>query len=125
MAPDTASVALLSLGFDYLDASQPQEALDAFHRSQASFQKENGDGIEAHKSYYANLSHGQAVAYEGLRDIKRAISCEEEAVRLTPDRQEDWLKLGRLYDLDGRTVDAERARKQAAVLSGGELSTPQ
>ena len=125
VAPDTASLALLSLGFDYLDTSQPQEALDAFHRSQASFQNENGDGVEAHKSYYANLSHGQAAAYEALRDIKRAISYEEEAVRLAPDRQEDWLKLAKLYDLDGRYGDADRARKQAAGLSARELSIQQ
>jgi tetratricopeptide (TPR) repeat protein len=125
VAPDTASLPLLSLGFDYLDASQPQEALDAFHRSVASFQKENGYGIEHHKPYYANLAHGQAVAYEALRDIKRAISCEEEAVRLTPDRQEDWLKLGKLYEMDGRPGDAERARKQAAALSAPEPSIQQ
>ncbi len=123
--PDTASLALLSLGFDYLDAGQPNEALNAFYRSQASFQKENGAGIEGHKPYYANLAHGQAAAWEALRDIKRAIFFEEEAVRLAPERQEDWLKLGRLYDLEGRPVDAERARKHAAVLGSHEPLIPQ
>ncbi len=122
--PDAASLALMSLGFDYLDASQPHEALDAFHRSQVSFQKENGVGIETHKAYYANLAHGQAVAWEAVRDIKRAISFEEDAVQLAPDRQEDWLKLVRLYDLDGRPADAERARKQAG-LGTRELANPQ
>jgi tetratricopeptide (TPR) repeat protein len=121
---DTASLALLSLGFDYLDAGQPYEALDAFHRSQVSFQKENGVGIEGHKPYYANLAHGHAISYEALRDIKRAISFEEDVVRLAQDRQEDWLKLERLYDLDGRPVDAERARKQAAALGARELLKP-
>ena len=123
--PDTASVALLSLGFDYLDANQPHEAVDAFQRSRISFQKENGIGIEGHKPYYANLAHGQAVAWEALRDIKRAISFEEDAVRLAPDRREDWLKLARLYDLDGRPEDAQRARKQAAGLGASERLRPE
>jgi tetratricopeptide (TPR) repeat protein len=125
ISPDTASLALLSLGFDYLDENQPREALDAFHRSQAGFQQEYGDRREAHKSYFANLSHGQAVAYEGLRDVKRAISFEEETVRLAPDRREDWLNLERLYSADRRPVEAERARKQAAALGdvGPQSST--
>lgn len=117
VAPDNASLALLSLGFDYLDIGQPREALNAFHRSQASFQEEHSDGPDAHKPYYANLSHGQAVAYEALRDIKRAISFEEETVRLAPERQDDWLLLGKYYDLDARPTDAERARNHAAALN--------
>lgn len=114
-----ASLPLLSLGFDYLDASQPREALDAFQRSQANFQKENGNGIDNHKPYYANLAHGQAMAYEALSDIKRAIFFEEETVRLTPDRQTDWLELGKLYDLDRRPEQAERCRKQVEALVTG------
>lgn len=115
--PDTASLAWLSLGFDYVDAGQAHEALDAFRRSQASFQKENGNLIEGHENYYSNLAHGRAVAYGALHDIKDAIFCEEEAVRLTPDRREDWLKLGELYEEDGRPIDAERIRRQAAELN--------
>jgi tetratricopeptide (TPR) repeat protein len=116
LAPNNASIALLNLGFDSLRVGQPRQALDAFRDSQTSFQKENQDGPEAHKPYYANLSHGQAAAYEALGDVNRAIAFEEATVRLTPERREDWLELAKLYDLSRRPQDAERARMRAAEL---------
>jgi tetratricopeptide (TPR) repeat protein len=126
MAADanTTSVPLLSLGFDYVDTGQPRDALDAFHRSQINFESENGAGRKGHESYYANLTHGQAVAYEALHDIKRAIVFEEETVRLAPSRQEDWIRLGKLYDFDGRPADGQRARNRAAELAPA-FSNPQ
>jgi tetratricopeptide (TPR) repeat protein len=117
LSTDHAFVPLLSLGFEYLNANQPREALNAFGRSQASFQKENGSGIELHEPFYATLAHGRAMATRALGDIKAAIALEEEAVQLAPERQDDWLELGALYDLQGRPGDADRARKRALEIS--------
>jgi hypothetical protein len=122
MSHDNPFVPLLSLGFEYLGANQPSDALDAFARSRSAFQAEKGNDIEAHKPYYATLARGQAAAYAALHDIRRAISLEEEAVRLTPERYDDWLNLGKLYSLDGRPDDAERANRRAAELRDGRAA---
>ena len=117
LSTDHASVPLLSLGFEYLNANQPPKALDAFDRAQANFQKEKGSSIELHKQFYATLAHGRAMAMRALGDIKAAVELEQEAVQLAPERQDDWLELGALYDLQGRPSDADRARKRAAQVS--------
>ena len=110
-------VPILSLGFEYLNASQPREALDAFDRSQTSFQREDGGAIELHKPFYATLAHGRAMAWKALGNIKQAVALEEQAAQLTPERQDVWSELAALYELQGRSDDAERARNRAAELS--------
>jgi len=112
-----AYVPLLSLGFDYLNIGQPHDALDAFARSETSLRKEKGNSIEPFKQFYATLAHGRAIAYRALGDIKAAVASEEQAVQLRPEQQGSWLQLAALYELQGRSEDAERARNRAAALS--------
>lgn len=116
LAPEHSGVPLLSLGFDDLDAGSPKGALQAFERSQTAFQKEFGTDIQAHRDYYANLAHGQASAWKALHDLSKAIHFEEETVRITPERRDDWLELAALYESAGRPMDATRARQQAETL---------
>ncbi|MGA7137004.1 MAG: tetratricopeptide repeat protein [Terriglobales bacterium] len=104
---------LLSLGYDYLDAHRPKDALNAFDRALANVPTQAMMAVD--KSFYANLAHGRAAAWSALGDVPRAITFEEETVRLTPDRSDDWLLLARLYDSQNRIADAQRARERAAT----------
>src|SRR5260370_4851495 len=74
---------LLSLGYDYLDAHRPKDALTAFTRALASVPPQ--PMVRVDKAFYANLAHGRAMAWHALRDVPRAIKFEEETVTLTPD----------------------------------------
>ncbi len=111
-------LALLTLGYAYLDARRPQEALRAFDRAQSSLvgQPTSGDN-----SFLANLAHGRAMAWNALGNLDRAVSFEEETVRLSPDRAEDWLQLADWYTRQGRLADGQRARDRAAVAQAGQL----
>ena len=107
-------LALLSLGFAYLDARQPQEALNAFDRAQNSLPESARADDPA---FLANLAHGRAVAWNALGRPDRAVFFEEETVRLTPERIDDWLQLAELYRRTGRMNDAQRAQEEAARLN--------
>ncbi|HKS74049.1 MAG TPA: tetratricopeptide repeat protein, partial [Terriglobales bacterium] len=104
-------VALLSLGYTYLDVRRPEDALHAFARAESSVSPGQADA-----SYLANLAHGRALAWMALGNLSRAISFEEETVRLTPDRIDDWLQLAEMYEHDQRTQDAQAARNRAYSL---------
>jgi tetratricopeptide (TPR) repeat protein len=110
---DSPYLALLSLGYDYLDAHRPKDALNAFDRALANVPTQPIVAVD--KSFYANLAHGRAVGWSALGDVPRAITFEEETVRLTPDRSDDWLLLAQLYDSQRRTADAQKARERAAT----------
>jgi len=49
-----------------------------------------------------------------LGNLNRAISYEEQTVRLTPGRADDWMLLTDLYGRQNRFADAQRARHQAS-----------
>ena len=104
------AMAWLSLGYAYLDSSRPKDALHAFDESAESA----GSETEAGNSFSANLAHGRSVAYAALGNIKRAVFYEEQTVRLSPDRREDWLQLSNLYLRQGRLEEAQAARQRAA-----------
>ncbi len=63
----------------------------------------------------ASLAHGRALAWSALGDLKQAVSCEEETVRLAPDSYDDWLYLADLYDREGRITESQQARQRAAA----------
>ncbi len=106
-------LALLSLGYAYLDAGSPQEALTAFARAENSLP----ESADAHDpTYLANLAHGRAVAWSALGNLDRSLALEEETVRLSPERLEDWRRLADLYSRKGRAADAARARQRAEGL---------
>ena len=104
---------LLSLGYAALDARQPQRALSAFDRALAEFQRQ--PAVPNDNSFSANLAHGRSRAWIALGDMNRAVTYEEETVRLTPERSEDWLELSNLYARQGRLEEARRARERATV----------
>ncbi len=105
---------LLSLGYAELAAHRPREALRAFDRAQSQAARPSDN------NFLANLAHGRARAWSELGDWKRAISFQEETVRLAPDRVGDWLELANLYDREQRSQDAQRARERAAALVRGQ-----
>lgn len=107
-------LAILSIGFDFLDENRPQEALNAFDRSQDSAPA----AMKQDAAFQGNLAHGRAMAWKALGDFKQALSFEEETVKLSPNRSDVWLQLAGLYDHEGRSDDAQRARERAAMLTG-------
>jgi tetratricopeptide (TPR) repeat protein len=120
LAPDP-SLALLSLGYDDLNAHHPREALQAFDRALKSVPAPpSGKGSGSY--FYVNLAHGRAVAWRALGDFRQATAFEEEAVRLAPDRSDDWLALAELYEHEGRSMDAQRARQRAAMTNANPAS---
>jgi len=102
------SGALLSLAYAWLEARRPQDALHAFDRAERSL----SGGPET--DYLANVAHGRATAWAMLGNLNRAISYEEQTVRLTPGRADDWMLLADLYGRQNRLADAQRARQQAS-----------
>jgi tetratricopeptide (TPR) repeat protein len=113
LAPISASAgALLSLGNSYLEAQRPQDALQYFDEA-ASRLPGPPATEDDNKSILANLAHGRALAWVALGDANRAISCEEEAVRLMPNKPEDWKMLADLYDRQGRHDAAQWARQRS------------
>ncbi len=111
---DSPYLDLLSLGYDYLAAHRPKDALKAFDRARANVPVR--PLISVDKAFYANLAHGRALAWNALGDMPRAISFEEETVKLTPDRSDDWLLLAHWYESEKRTVDAQRAQERATSI---------
>jgi tetratricopeptide (TPR) repeat protein len=107
--------ALLYLGYADLEIHQPQEALQLFNQAAAEIGRQNSGSDSAVLAY---LAHGRAVAYSSLADWNHAVQFEEETVRLTPDKNSDWLYLAGLYERLGRVGDAQAARGRAASLGG-------
>jgi tetratricopeptide (TPR) repeat protein len=110
-SPDP-SIALLSLGYAELDAHNPRQALQAFDQAMSGLSRQPGS---TDSSFLASLAHGRALAWSALGDLKHAVSCEEETVRLAPERYDDWLYLANLYDREGRITESQRARQRAAA----------
>jgi tetratricopeptide (TPR) repeat protein len=110
---DSPYLSFLSLGYDYLDAHRPKDALHAFDGALANLPTQSLIAVD--KAFYANLAHGRALAWNALGDVPRAITFEEETVRLTPDRSDDWTLLAQWYESQKRIADAQRARERAAT----------
>jgi tetratricopeptide (TPR) repeat protein len=103
---------LLALAYAEIAARRPQQALQAFDRAVSSLQP--GPGIGGNNTFFANVAHGRAMAWNAQGDVRRAISFAEETVRLRPERAQDWLELAELYDRADRSGDAKQARERAA-----------
>jgi len=112
MARSKLCLALLSLGYADLDGHRPHEALHAFDQAISSL---TGQSAGTDASFLANLAHGRALAWSALGDLKSAVSFEEETVRLSPERRDDWLYLADLYQRQGRLAEAQQARQRAAA----------
>jgi tetratricopeptide (TPR) repeat protein len=112
LAPISASAAaLLSLGNSYLEAHRPQDALQSFEEAASRLPRQPATEDNANP-ILANLAHGRALAWVALGDANRAISLEEEAVRIMPNKPEYWTILADLYDRQGQHDAAQRARER-------------
>ena len=57
-----------------------------------------------------NLAFGRGLAWSALGDVSRAISFQEETVRLAPERADAWLELAQLsYERAQRFADSALA----------------
>ncbi|MGA2132865.1 MAG: tetratricopeptide repeat protein [Bryobacteraceae bacterium] len=102
---------LQNLGYAYLQARRPQDALDAFNEAASSLPPH--PELLVNDAFLANTAHGRARSWYRLGDVGRAISYEEEATRLLPGNAALWRQLAELYFAAGRTVDANRALGRA------------
>jgi Tfp pilus assembly protein PilF len=100
------------LGQTELQMNQPQAALEAFDKAEASSPfREGGESLGA--TFSSLVATGRAKAWYQLGDVAKAVSFQEEAVRLAPSDARLWLGLADLYDAQGRTDQAERARNES------------
>jgi Tfp pilus assembly protein PilF len=101
------------LGQAELQMNQPQAALEAFDKAEASSPfREGGESLGA--GFNSLIATGRAKAWYQLGDLAKAVSFQEEAVRLAPAEAKLWLGLGDLYEAQGRSTKAAEARSQAA-----------
>jgi len=107
---------ILNLGYMYLRVGQPGEALKAFDQAVRSVPGniKAADG----GTFDIMVAQGRSAAWDALGDIGKATSYQEEAARLAPNAPQPWRRLGQLYERQGRTDDANRAREHAAEVAG-------
>ena len=104
---------LLDLGYFYVDLHQPDEALKTF--DEAARKAPKGISPEDTGFFDSTVAEGRAAAWIELGDLKKATAYQEEGAGLaSPDSPEPWVRLAKLYKLDGRAEDASRAEEQAA-----------
>jgi tetratricopeptide (TPR) repeat protein len=97
------------LGQAEVQVNQPQAALEAFDKAEASSPfREGGESLGA--SFSSLVATGRAKAWYQLGDVAKAVSFQEEAVKLAPRDAKLWLGLADLYDAQGRTTKAAEAR---------------
>jgi Flp pilus assembly protein TadD len=102
----------MMLGQSYLQMGQAQAALEAFDKAEASSPfREGGERLGA--GFSSLIATGRAKAWYQLGDIAKAVSFQEEAVKLAPNDSKLWLGLADLYDAQGRTSQAVEARSHA------------
>lgn len=102
------------LGQAELQVNQPQPALEAFDKAEAASPfREGGESLGA--SFNSLIATGRAKAWYQLGDVAKAVSFQEEAVKLAPTDAKLWLGLADLYDVQGRSTKAAEARSHASV----------
>jgi tetratricopeptide (TPR) repeat protein len=107
---------LMQMGYYALEVGHPDDALEAFDEAvrsaSASEKKSTGRG-----SFAYNVAAGRSEAWSKIGDPKRAIAFQEQAVQLAPEAPQPWLNLAEIYQSQGRSADAERAKARAASLT--------
>jgi tetratricopeptide (TPR) repeat protein len=106
---------LLQAGYYALGNGHPDDALAALAEAerQASAEEKKSTGRD---SFAYKLATARAEAYSKVGDTKRAAEMQEQAVKLAPDIPQPWLNLAQIYELAGRSADADRAKAHAASL---------
>jgi Flp pilus assembly protein TadD len=101
------------LGQAYLQINKPEQALAAFDKAEGSSPfRDAGEALGGR--FNSVIATGRAKAWYQLGDTARAVSFQEEAVKLAPNDAKLWLGLADLYDAEGRTTLAKQARQRAA-----------
>ena len=115
---DRPYLTLADLGDIYLRTRQPDDALQAFDEA---VQKAPKDIDKADDGFFHfRIAQGRANAWAALGDLKRATVYEEEAVRIFPNAPQPLQGLAQLYQMQGRTEDADRTRERAAKLTASQ-----
>ena len=112
ISPDPSSI-LLALGYTYLESGRPQDALQAFDRTEKALPAGTTNPA------LADADNGRALAWNMLGDVGKATFFEEKAVTLAPQNPDYWKQLAQFYNRQGRAIDAQRAQAQAAGFSNG------
>jgi tetratricopeptide (TPR) repeat protein len=100
----------------YLEVVEPEAALRSL--DEAVRAAPNAALTETGRQSLAySVAHVRASAWHALNDPNRAITYEEEAVRIAPDSGEAWTDLARLYGQQGRTADEHHAEQRASEVS--------
>lgn len=98
-----------------LQAGHPDDALEALaEASRKATRDENEQAGDSSVRY--KVASGRADAYKQIGDLSRAASYQEEAVRIASDQREAWEQLAGIYQSQGRSADADRAKAHAASL---------
>jgi Flp pilus assembly protein TadD len=66
------------------------------------------------------VARSGANAWRMKGDLHRAIAGDEEAAQLSPNDAAVWSDLARLYAVEGRNADQQRAEERAAALAANE-----
>ncbi len=112
---DRPYLTLVDLAYYYLAVNQPGNALETFDDAARAAPK-NIDAADD-GAFHFRLAQGRSNAWAALGNLERATSSEEEAVRFAPNLPQVWQQLAQLYQAQGRSADAERARERAAKLA--------
>jgi tetratricopeptide (TPR) repeat protein len=99
------------LGYLYLKANRPQDALRALDQAEHSAPAKVAAADQG--TFDFMLAQGRSVAWSQLGDASRAIAFQEKATQLQPDASEPWRRLAKLYRTAGRNEDALRAELTA------------
>lgn len=122
LAPDPSFKArsLLRLARIYVETGHANAALQALDEAVACAPAAMLQGTSG-RSFKFNVAQGRAAAWWNLRDIQRAISFEEEAVRLDPEAGDAWAHLAKLYRRQGRVAEEHRAEARATALATTQI----
>jgi tetratricopeptide (TPR) repeat protein len=109
------SPTMLQLGNYALSVADPEDALEAFDEAMrcSTTDLKRGTG---ENSFLYKVATGRAEAWRRIGDIGQATEFQKQAAQLAPNAQRAWLNLAQLYELAGRSADAERAKAHAASL---------
>lgn len=105
----------MMLGQALLQTHEPEPALAAFDKAEAA-SPFGGAGEAFGAGFNSMIATGRAKACYQMGQLAQAVSFQEDAVRLAPNDAKLWLGLADLYDAQGRTAEAEKARTRAKQL---------
>jgi len=98
-----------------LQMHQPESALAALEKAEAANPfGDSGETLGA--TFNSMIATGRAKACYQLGQLSQAVSFQEDAVRLAPHDPKLWLGLADLYQEQGRSEDAAKARARAGEL---------